>query len=314
MSDARTGAQILADLNPQPHEAGDVDLPQAGSRRRVPGRRGGAGQSQVDDATSARLASGVSAKTKKLAQKVRDLEEQIEAAQVRFVFRSMGRTGSPSLCRCVPLATRTCSTTNSATTATRCWTPRSASAWSPRCSRTAPSRLRPRGLRHLAAVDGSHERVRVRRAGPRRARGQRGGDGGPKIAAGVADSRQARQTLAGGSPLRSKPSCLRRLGAAGGPRDLHGEPGRPRRRSGSDRLRRGHPRVGVGREHARASSRSRRLRGVPRPCLGLPRAEAYRKQPFMVHKVTNYAEKAFRRRSARTARRTRRTPTDGTTA
>jgi hypothetical protein len=92
MSDARTGAQILADLNPQPHEAATWICLKPDLVDEFLAAEEELAKSQVDDATSARLASGVSAKTKKLAQKVRDLEEQIEAAQVRFVFRSMGRT------------------------------------------------------------------------------------------------------------------------------------------------------------------------------------------------------------------------------
>jgi hypothetical protein len=74
--------------------------------------------SQVEDAQTPRLASGVSARTKKLAEKrVRELEEQIEAAQVRFQFRSMSE--DPVLrdwCRCTRRVKATCSTIKSDTT------------------------------------------------------------------------------------------------------------------------------------------------------------------------------------------------------
>jgi hypothetical protein len=48
---------------------------------------------------------------------------------------------------------------------------------------------------------------------------------------------------------------------------------------------------------------------------GLPREQAYLKQPFMVHKVTCYADKAIQSRSAApTVNSTRRTSRGGTTA
>jgi hypothetical protein len=92
MSDTRTGAQILADIQPKPHEMGTWICLRADLVDDFRDAVEELEASQVEDATSPRLASGVSARTKKLAQKVRDLEEQIEAAQVRFQFRSMSRT------------------------------------------------------------------------------------------------------------------------------------------------------------------------------------------------------------------------------
>jgi hypothetical protein len=91
MSDTRTGAQMLAEIQPKPHEEATWICLKAHLVDEWETATEELRQSQVNDATNPRLGSGVSAKTKKLAQKVRDLEEQIEAAQVRFRFKSMGR-------------------------------------------------------------------------------------------------------------------------------------------------------------------------------------------------------------------------------
>lgn len=91
MSDAPTGAQILAEIKPRPHEKGALICLRADLVDDFYELNEQLVESQTQDATSARLASGVSAATKKLAKKVRELEEQIEASQVRFVFRSMSK-------------------------------------------------------------------------------------------------------------------------------------------------------------------------------------------------------------------------------
>lgn len=91
MPDTQTGAQILADIKPRPHEKGTYICLRADLVDDYYDLNEQLAESQTEDAASARLASGVSAKTKKLAKQIRELEEQIEAAQVRFLFRSISK-------------------------------------------------------------------------------------------------------------------------------------------------------------------------------------------------------------------------------
>jgi hypothetical protein len=231
MSDTRrTGAQILAQIKPKPHEKGTYiclradlvdDFYDAVNEKLV--------ESQVDDATSPRLASGVSARTKKLAQ-----AGQRPRGADRGRHRSgssSGRChapGSPSSCRSTRLATAT-STTD------RVGYDRDAmqDAQIRESSRLPGVRglRRSRGCEHDDCGTWQRslnaEPVRVRRARPSLARGQRGGDGGPKIAAGVADSRQGRLVLKAASRFNVSP----RVFDGWVPREVHetytGESGRP---------------------------------------------------------------------------------------
>lgn len=88
---ALTGAQILEQIKPKPHEKGTYICLRADLVDDYYELNDKLAESQTNDASSARLASGVSAASKKLAKEIRDLEEQIEASQVRFLFRSISK-------------------------------------------------------------------------------------------------------------------------------------------------------------------------------------------------------------------------------
>lgn len=98
-SPARSGAEILAELDPKPRtgvahicmKPALVDEWQKANSDLI--------DSQTADAGNGRLAQGgTSTKTRKAAERVRELEEQIEAADVAFTFRKLSKTRHSEIC------------------------------------------------------------------------------------------------------------------------------------------------------------------------------------------------------------------------
>lgn len=95
MSDAPVdGAQLLAELKPRLRE--DATWVVLGRPDLVDDFHKAedelADAQDADTSSQKRLATGASAKVKKLAQRVRELEEEIAKTQVRFVFRAITKT------------------------------------------------------------------------------------------------------------------------------------------------------------------------------------------------------------------------------
>lgn len=98
MSEPQSGAELLAKIKPRLREEITQiclrpDLLDAWEEANT-----ALSEQRVKDTTNARLSSGVSAETKRLAQKVQDLEAEIEATAIRFHFRAMPKDEWRALC------------------------------------------------------------------------------------------------------------------------------------------------------------------------------------------------------------------------
>lgn len=91
MSDPKpvNGAQLLAEIQPQLREGGARICLRPDLIDEFMDAEQALAEAQVADASNKRLGSGSSAKTRKLAQRVREIEEQVAATEVRFVFRAI---------------------------------------------------------------------------------------------------------------------------------------------------------------------------------------------------------------------------------
>lgn len=98
MSETVSGAALLARVKPTLHEKGVLICLIPGLVEDWEEADAELTGLQQTDSTNARLGSGVSAVTRKAAERVRDLEDQIEASQARFVFRAMPKDRWQALC------------------------------------------------------------------------------------------------------------------------------------------------------------------------------------------------------------------------
>lgn len=84
-----TGAELLAQIKPRLREKGTGICLRPDLLDEWEDEDQKLTEMRAKDQANPRLAAGVSAATKKQAQKVRELEEQIDATELRFVFRAL---------------------------------------------------------------------------------------------------------------------------------------------------------------------------------------------------------------------------------